>query len=236
MTARPRAVEVENSSPVPPPHNIVVRTLSDQVFEIVRERIVTGNLPDDVPIRQDALAAELGVSKIPVREALGRLEHEGLLVSHANRGYTVRAMSADQADEIYALRLSIEPVAAARAAQHATERDRIEAVAAFNALDEAAQTNLAEVAVRNRQFHVALVRPGARLLTTQLVERLSILAERYVIKHLEPAGRDARAHLEHRHLIDAWMARDGAVLQTLLHQHIEGTLLDLRAQFMAGDG
>ena len=211
--------------------SIVVRTLSDQVFSILRERIVTGNLPDNAPIRQDALATELGVSKIPLREALGRLEQEGLLVSQANRGYTVRPMSAGQADDIYALRLAIEPAAAARAAQHADEDERAEAVAAFDALDKAANTNLAEVAVRNRDFHVALVNPGGRLLTTQLVERLAILAERYVIKHLEPAGRDARAHLEHRHILDAWMARDAATIETLLDRHIDGTLNDLRAQF-----
>ena len=52
---------------------IVVRTLSEQVFEIVREQIVTGKLVGDTPIRQDALASELGVSKIPLREALARL-------------------------------------------------------------------------------------------------------------------------------------------------------------------
>ncbi|GGB26768.1 GntR family transcriptional regulator [Sphingomonas metalli] len=215
------------------PTGIVVRTLSDQVFEIVRERIVTGRLRDDAPIRQDALATELGVSKIPLREALARLEQEGLLVSQANRGYTVRAMSAEQADEIYALRLSIEPAAAARGAEAADDPARADALAAFHALDEAANSDLAQVAVRNRNFHTALVRPAGRLLTTQLVERLAILAERYVVAHLEPAGRDARAHLEHRHLIDAWMARDGAALETLMHRHIEGTLLDLRAQFAA---
>ncbi|PXA93074.1 GntR family transcriptional regulator, partial [Nostoc sp. 3335mG] len=202
---------------------IVVRTLSDQVFSVVRDRIVNGLLREDMPIRQDALAMELGVSKIPLREALARLEQEGLLVSQANRGYSVRALSAEQADEIYALRLAIEPAAAVRAALVANDADRTAARDAFQALDQAAQSNLAEVAVCNRAFHVALVRPGGGLLTTQLVERLAFLAERYVIRHLEPAGRDARAHLEHRHLIDAWLARDAASLQTLLHGHIEGT-------------
>ena len=74
--------------------NIVVRTLSDRVFEIVREQIVRGALPEGQPIRQDALANELGVSKIPLREALARLEQEGLIASQANRGYTVRPLSA----------------------------------------------------------------------------------------------------------------------------------------------
>lgn len=211
--------------------SLVVRTLSERVFEIVREQIVTGKLAGDVPIRQDALASELGVSKIPLREALARLEQEGLLSSLANRGYFVRAMSAEEVDEIYALRLMIEPRAAAFAAERADEAGRERLVEAFEKLDQAAATNLAEVAIRNRDFHTAMVRPGGRLLTTQLVERLAVLAERYVIAHLTPAGRDARAHLEHRDLLDAYLARDGDRLENLLTRHIQATLDDLHAQF-----
>lgn len=210
--------------------SIIIRTLSERVFEVVRDRIVTGVLPQNTPIRQDALAAELGVSKIPLREALARLEQEGLLISQANRGYLVHPMSLDQVEEIYALRLLIEPVAAVRGSLRADEEARTNALTAFHSLDEAAHSNLGEVAVRNRDFHVALVRPGGGTLTTQLVERLAFLAERYVVKHLEPAGREDRAHLEHRLLIDAWLQRDETELNRLLHRHIESTLFDLRMQ------
>jgi DNA-binding GntR family transcriptional regulator len=212
------------------PVSIAVQTLSQRVFEIVRDRIVIGELPQNSPIRQESLAIELGVSKIPLREALGRLEQEGLLVSQANRGYSVHPMSTAQVDEIYALRMAIEPVAAVRGSFNAGEADRAAALAAFHALDEAAHCNLAKVAIRNREFHVALVRPGEGALTTQLVERLAFLAERYVVAHLKPAGRENRAHLEHRLIIDAWLARDGDTLQELLRKHMESTLHDLRVQ------
>jgi len=210
--------------------SIVVRTLSDRVFEVVREQILQGRLPKGEPIRQDALATELGISKIPLREALARLEQEGLLINHPNRGYYVQAMSRAQVDEIYALRLSIEPHAAAYASGVATDEDREHAKRAFTALDTAAHSSLADVAVRNREFHIALVEPGRRPLTTQLVERLAVLAERYVIAHLEPAGRDARAHVEHEELFNAWLERDKRKVEKLLKEHIQGTLKDLRAQ------
>ncbi len=73
-------------SPVPLAMSIVVRTLSDRVFEAVREQILKGRLRNGEPIRQDALATALGISKIPLREALARLEQEGLLINHPNRG------------------------------------------------------------------------------------------------------------------------------------------------------
>lgn len=215
---------------------LVVRTLSEQVFQAVRERIVVGQLPGDAPVRQDALAAELGVSKIPLREALARLEQEGLLISRPNRGYVIQPMSLAQAEEIYALRLAIEPAAAARACLVADESEQLAAEQAFARLDMAAHSNLAEVAVSNRDFHTALVRPGGRLLTTQLVERLEILAERYVVAHLRPAGRDARAHAEHREIIDAWVARDALSVEARLTAHIEATLQDLRLGFEDASG
>ena len=214
--------------------SIVVRTLSDQVFEIVREQIVTGRLAEDAPIRQDALASELGVSKIPLREALARLEQDGLLSSQANRGYVVRPMTTDELDDIYNLRLKIEPDAAGYASTVATDDDRENVKQAFERLDRAASSNLGEVAIRNREFHTALVRPGRRQLTTQLVERLAIFAERYVVAHLQPAGRDARAHREHHELLGAWLAGDSKKVKSVLTQHIGATAADLRAQLTTG--
>lgn len=216
---------------------IVVRTLADRIFDVIRERIVEGKIVVMEPVRQDALAAELGVSKIPLREALVRLEHEGLLTSRANRGWFVRPMSASEADEIYHLRLAIEPAAAAYACVRATDDDRAAVTEAFERLDAAAGADTrAEVAIRNREFHVALVRPGQRLLTTQLVERLEILAERYVIAHLQPAGREDRAHLEHRALLDSWTAGEADRLHSLLTSHIAQTLDDLRNYFASQAG
>ncbi|WP_294201746.1 GntR family transcriptional regulator [uncultured Sphingomonas sp.] len=210
--------------------SLVVRTLSEQIFTIVRERIISGHLPEDQPIRQDALANELGVSKIPLREALARLEQEGLLTSQANRGFFVRSLGAAEAEEIYELRLAIEPDAAARAARVAMATDQDIAREALAALDVATRDALHEVAHRNRAFHLALVRPLGAALTFQLIERLQVLAERYVVQHLQPAGREDRAHEEHHALLDAWLARDEARVAGFLTDHIGATMVDLRAQ------
>jgi len=215
--------------------SIVTRTLSDQAFEVIRERILSTQIPPLAPIRQEALAEELGISKIPLREALGRLEQHGLLSSHPNRGFFVPALTAIEAEEVFALRLKIEPDAAAAASLDANEAQREAAKAALVSLEAAAKADAPAAVSFNRAFHLALVRPGGRQVTTQLVERLHVLAERYVRKHLEPEGREARADSEHRAILKAWLARDTATITALVSQHIAATLDDLRLQLHESD-
>src|SRR5215510_1508719 len=105
------------------PLPLEIRTLSDRLVEVLRDFILSGAIESELPIRQDALASELRVSKIPLREALARLEQDGLVVSQPNRGFFVRPMSPEEAEEIYALRLKLEPDAAAVASLKATEAD-----------------------------------------------------------------------------------------------------------------
>jgi len=214
--------------------SIVARTLSDQAFEIVRDRILSTRIPPLAPIRQEALAEELGISKIPLREALARLEQQGLLSSHPNRGFFVPALTATEAEEVFALRLKIEPEAAGVASMEADDVARDAAKAALAALERISDPH--EAVAFNRAFHLALVRPSRRLVTTQLVERLHVLAERYVRKHLEPEGRRDRAGSEHRALLEAWLARDAATVEVLLEHHIASTLHDLRLQLHGEPG
>ncbi|MBI1683793.1 GntR family transcriptional regulator [Caulobacter hibisci] len=209
--------------------SIVVRTLSDQTYEIVRRRILTGAMSPGTAVRQDSIAGELGVSKIPLREALSRLEQDGLLQSYPNRGYVVRPASTDEAAEVFALRLKLEPAAAADAAVKASPEDHALAETALSALEEEMGKPEGDHITRNRAFHMALVRPGGHV-TGQLVERLQILSERYVRIHLEPFGRNERASREHREILDAWKAGDAATVEALLVEHIQGTLADLEQQ------
>ena len=211
--------------------NLIVKTaLSDQIVDVLRDRIILGTLPTETPIRQDALAAELGVSKIPLREAFARLEQEGLIISRLNRGFFVRELSSEEAYDVFDLRLKIEPDAVGRAAECARTEAREEARRVLLALNEATGKHSATVGALNRAFHLALIRPGNRPVTLQMVERLHVIAERYVVKHLEPAGRGDRALAEHEALYAAWAAGQADVAVQLSAAHIAGTLGDLKAQ------
>lgn len=207
-----------------------LRTLSNQVFDKIRDRIVSGELGPDLPIRQDAVAAEFGISKIPVREALGRLVSDGLVAALPYRGFVVRTLTRDEAEDVFDLRLKLEPDAAARAASRASPSAQAAADTAFAALDTALRGHAPDVGRRNREFHLALVRPSGRDVTVQTIERMLTLAERYVSVHLGPRGRSTRARREHKDLLDAWRAGRGAAVRKMTAQHITATLDDLRKQ------
>lgn len=206
-----------------------IRTLSDRLVDVVRDFILSGVIPSDDPIRQDALAAELRVSKIPLREALARLEQDGLVISHPNRGFFVRPMSPEEAEEVYALRLKLEPDAAAHACLIANEKDQERARQALAHFDIEAAAHKPTVGASNRAFHLALVQPGGHRVTTNIVARLHVLADRYVRKHLEPKGRVLRAEAEHHELLDAWINRREARVRKLIAEHLTNTLGDLRS-------
>ena len=210
---------------------IVVQTLSEQIYALVRDRILTGELEAGGALRQDALAADLGVSKIPLREAMTRLEQDGLLRYAANRGFVVSPLSNDEAEEVYALRLKIEPDAIATAAIKADDQARHVARSALDRLEDAMAHDKARVGKFNREFHLALTRPLQRQHTIQIVERLNLISERYVSLHLQPAGREGRAQREHAAILSAWLNGRETAVKSMMHDHIATTLQDLRKQF-----
>lgn len=209
---------------------LTIRTVPDQLADVVRARILAGALKPGDPIRQDALAAELGVSKIPLREALARLEQAGLLTLIPNRGFVVRPMSRSELDEIYALRLKLEPDAVALGARKANEAERGRAIEALATFKREAAGRRGSGGVHNRMLHLALIRPCGQDLTSSILEQLHVMADRYVCKHLEPLGRNVRADREHDALVEAWLERDTVRVKRLMRQHIAGTLKDLHEQ------
>ncbi len=206
------------------------RPLPDQLYDEVRARIVSGALAPGRPVRQDTLAAEFKVSKIPLREALNRLEHDGLVALNPRRGYEVTALSAEGAEDVFDLRLRIEPSAAALASKLASQDERDAAAQALATLDEAIAAGDTRATDLNREFHIALVRPSRRPLTTRLVERLHAVSARYVGAHLQPEGRSDRARREHREMFEAWAAARTNDVEDQVRAHIAATLADLREQ------
>ena len=202
--------------------------MTSQLIVRLRERILAGDYAPGAALRQDILAAEFGTSKIPVREALVRLQSEGLVSIFPNRGFQVRPLATSELDEIFSLRLLMEPSAAARGAKLATVADQRAASASLERLNAAmASDGSTATGQLNRDFHVQLLVPRLQPIAAEILGRLHALAQRYVQIHLQPAGRVKRAAREHAALLKVWRARKPARVRELLHAHIASTRDDV---------
>src|SRR5918997_1165848 len=112
-----------NLAPAPARKSLQHRTISAAVAEELRRRIVDGEFSAGFQLRQDALASEFGVSRIPVREALMQLEAEGLVKIHPHRGAIVSELSTEEVHELFELRALLEPRLLKASAKHLTEAD-----------------------------------------------------------------------------------------------------------------
>jgi DNA-binding GntR family transcriptional regulator len=179
-------------------------------------------------LRQDVLAGEFGISKIPVREALVRLQSEGLVDIFPNRGFQVHPLSAAELEEVFSLRLLIEPAAAAAGSKLASGAEREAAQAALARLNEALAAGQFSISGQlNRAFHLELIVPRAQPVVADVLGRLHTLAQRYVQAHLTPEGRVKRATREHAALLRAWTLGKSKGVRGAVHAHIEATRADL---------
>jgi len=206
----------------------LIRTMSGQITARIREKILTGVYPPGSALLQDVIAAEFGVSKIPVREALVQLRAEGLVDVFAHRGFQVRPLSSTEVDEVFHLRLQIEPLAVAEGCRRSEDQDRDATRLAFGNLNDAlAAGELYESGDLNRAFHIALIVPRLQPVAAEILSRLHTLSQRYVRMHLLPPGRVGRATQEHTGLFEAWVSGDIDEVKRLTSVHIEKTRDDL---------
>jgi DNA-binding GntR family transcriptional regulator len=206
-------------------------TAQEAVLLEVRSRILRGDIAPGTPVRQEDLAASLGVSRVPVREALRMLESEGHVTYIPHRGYRVAELDLDELAEIYHLRALIEDDLARRSlAGH--DPEHLAAVqtahAQLVAAERANPTDPPTIAAANRAFHWAILRPtprAERILTT--LWDASEVYRAHWFAHDENVARGAQ---EHAHALAAVEAGDADALVAVLTEHRAGAVSALRAQ------
>ena len=218
------------SGPRPAVFPIQRQTIASLAVEALRERILRGDYPDGEPLRQDALADELGVSRIPVREALRQLEAEGLVTFSPHRGAVVSSLSLDEIDELFELRADIECDLLRRAIPR-TSAEQLER--ADDVLDEFEDALRAGEATRwgplNWHFHAALYAPAARNFTMGVLQKLHQHSDRYFRMQVLLAKGGERANAEHRAIAAAVRAKDVESAGRLMRSHILGAGASLLA-------
>jgi DNA-binding GntR family transcriptional regulator len=215
----------------------IVRTMTGQITSRIRAKILAGAYAPGAQLLQDAIAAEFGVSKIPVREALVQLKSDGLVDIIAHRGFQVRPLSAAEVQEVFNLRLAIEPAAVAKGAKLARTDDREYAKASLATLNTSlAARDLRHSGDLNSAFHLALVVPHRQCVTADVLYRLHTIAQRYVRMHLELKGRTKRATQEHTALLSVWLAGKAREARHRAQSHIEETRDELLSWLGSADG
>ena len=199
------------------------QTLAGMTLDALRERILHGVYPEGEPLRQDALAKELGVSRIPVREALRQLEAEGLVTFSPHRGAVVSTLSLDDIDEAFDLRATIEVTLLRRALANVTAEDLARAKEILDSYDAALRSGaVASWGTMNWQFHATLYAPSRRPFTLGVAQKLHRHCDRYLRMQIALTHGELRATEEHRAILSAVRQRDAARAGKLLRDHILG--------------
>jgi DNA-binding GntR family transcriptional regulator len=201
-----------------------VPSLTDVAYGWLHDGIVAGRIAAGSSLRQEEIAAKLGISRLPVREALRRLEVEGLVLLRPRRGYTVASLNREEFEEVYDLRAILEERAGYCAALHRRPEDIESVEAALTAFDAAINggaVELTDFGQHNSDFHARLFAAGGQPHLTRLLRVLRPSVERYARMGASFADDLSESRAEHHRIFDAFRDGDAARCAQLCREHCE---------------
>jgi DNA-binding GntR family transcriptional regulator len=192
-----------------------------QIVRSLRDDILNGVLAPGLQIRQEAVAEQFGVSRVPVREALRQLEAEGLVTTELHRGAFVSTRSLEEVEEMLDIRIALETRALKLAIPKLTREVLGKAraiLATYDRSDEPQQWRDLNLA-----FHLALYGASGRPRLVKMIEDVQLMNSHFLRTYISvTVGRDD-AQAEHHEILDACAARDVRRALRLLEAHIEHT-------------
>jgi DNA-binding GntR family transcriptional regulator len=193
-------------------------TTVDLVLEAIRGKILRGEIGSGEALRQEALADELGVSRVPIREAITRLHGEGLVTLIPHKGAYVCGISADEVRESFEIRLRLEPWIFG-AAMAASDDDTL--AKALEIVDEMESATEATWGQLNWRFHETLYAPSGLHLAIETLKRLNDRNERYFRFQVVNVPIRENTRREHIEMIEASRARDVRLGTRILRDHLK---------------
>jgi DNA-binding GntR family transcriptional regulator len=191
---------------------------TDHVLDQIRTAILAGRLSAGETLRQEDLAERLGVSRMPVREAIRRLHAEGLVDVLPSRRVRVAPLDRAEIEDIYDMRAALEPLAVRLAVPRLTRAQLRDAAHALEAADD--EEDADTFGVRNAAFHLALMTPCERPRLLAEIASLLDLSDRYQRAALRDEEHNARVREEHAALLEAARAGDAAAAAALTERHV----------------
>ena len=208
------------------PSNGNVISMSEMVYRRLRADVLNGDLPPGQLLRQEEIARHFAVSRVPLREAMARLESEGLLVLRPRRGYAVTSLDPSEIVDIFELRAVIEEHAGAVAARTRTTAD-VAAVGAvldqMKHLDRSSPTLFSDWSRCNYEFHGRLIDATGRSWLARTARTLRDTVEPFIRVEARMTGQVDDADDEHEAIFAALRAGDARGLAKLSRTHVENT-------------
>lgn len=214
----PKPKSGEDLLPNPDPPN-QQESRGEIAYGRLKEAIQAGDLTTGQRIRENEMASWLEMSRTPVREALRRLEADGLLTFAPYRGMVISELDHQAVMELYSMREVLEGTAAGLAARHASDAEIavLKDIVAKELLDA---DNPRRIASQNKHFHGALYRAAHN---RYLLKTLNVLSDAMALLGMTTmaiTGRSATAHGEHLAVVAAIEARDPATAEAAMREHI----------------
>lgn len=198
---------------------------SDIIYDALRDQIISGNLKAGESIRQEYIAKLFNVSRIPVREALKRLESQGLIKNVRYKGAIVSSLSKDEITEIFEIRLMLEPLVIKHAVKNMTQ-ETLE-LAQDYCTEFSEETDSGKWGMQNRNFHETLYRDSKRPFHLKIIREISDRIDSYVRAQLVLTDGMSLARIEHSAILEACVARDAERAAELTRAHIQGAYTTL---------
>lgn len=210
------------------------QTLQEMVYLALRRSLIDGTFRPGQRLRQDTLATQLGVSTMPVREALRRLEAEGLVNISPRRGATVSDLRSEELEEIFLLRIRLETLAAQLGVPNLTRGNVEQMHKTLDDIDDANRRgDLAAFLRLDRQFHSVLRDAARRPLLATFITTLWNRSDPYRRASVFQSDRALQAQDEHRELLSACEAGDAEKAARFTQLNIQRTADELSARFRA---
>jgi DNA-binding GntR family transcriptional regulator len=208
-------------SPAEPGPSEPKRSAADRAYAALRRQILDNHLPAGESFLEEELALRLGLSRTPVREAIVRLQDDGLVALRPRRGMRVLPVSADDMREIYAVLTELEAAAARTAAERGLTSAQLAAMtAAVNAMDKALEADdLVAWAAADETFHRLLVEASGNRRLAAIVAQFSDQAHRARMLTLRLRSKPVASNADHRAVVAAIRANDPITAEEVHRSH-----------------
>ncbi len=208
-------------------------SLTDRAYATIRREIITCELSPGSEVSELELSDRLGMSKTPVREALGRLDQEGLVATFPRRGYRIAPVTIKDINDLFAIRIVLERTTAALAAQYMSESD-------FDALEQLAgasytlheDRSLAEFVEANLLFHSMIAKGSNNPRLYNLL--MNYLSESQRFFYIGARSRDINVETNHEHvgIVEVLRRREANAAGQIMADHVEATRVGLNQSIL----